>query len=185
MIDLHALRFLRAAPRAHRGAVTSRGCKRRFHRSLGRCGAASAAAIAVATLCRAPRERPPMVGPEGRRAAFAAPGSAARRQRAAAPRTRAGGRAREGASRDERGTLGQTHDVAIGPRVSLRQARNIIPRETPTEATANSKNASVIASPTGPCVPNAARAIVRTANAASSTATSAPFPATTSVPGAR
>lgn len=91
------------APGTHRGEI---GAMRRVlgsHRPLGAIGPAPSAAVAVAALHRAPRDRPPVVRPEQLAAAVAAPRPAPRRQRGTAPRARARRRRRrERADREQR-----------------------------------------------------------------------------------
>lgn len=85
MIDLEAIALARLAPRAH-GGVVRRGRDAAFRRTLHRNVAAPRAAVLIAALCRAARERPPMVFPKAVGTAVAAPGAPALGKLAAAPR---------------------------------------------------------------------------------------------------
>jgi hypothetical protein len=115
VIDFHALRLLGGTPSAHRRAVFRRGCKHRSRRPFRCARAARSAAILIAPLRRTARQRPPMVGPECRTAALAAPGAPARRHHRAAPCAAVHRRTRQCAAGEQRRALGPArirHDRA-------------------------------------------------------------------------
>jgi len=65
----------RRTPRTHRGEIGPLRCGGFARRPLSGRMAAPRAPVPVAPLCGAAREAPPVVGPEGGRAAIAAPGA--------------------------------------------------------------------------------------------------------------
>jgi hypothetical protein len=127
MIDFHAPGLLRGPPSAHRGAILWQRREGGPRRPLGRGSAAGSAAILVATLCRASRQRPPMIGPERRCASLAAPGAPARRQQRSAPRAAVDRGTCKRAAGEQRRALGPFHP---GLHARSRLRRQSTPRRT-------------------------------------------------------